>query len=159
MIDDRSDNKNLVRVALFRGRGILSALIRWQTWSNYSHAALVLPDGSIVEAWHRGPGVRKKQLTDMNGVEIYRVKGLTKQQSDIAAEFAVDQLGQKYDYFGVFRFLNRRTVSDNGKWFCSELVYAAFKEAGVHLLSKDTDPSRVSPGLLSRSPLLSCQLP
>lgn len=159
MIDDRSDNKNLVRVALFRGRGILSALIRWQTWSNYSHAALVLPDGSIVEAWHRGPGVRKKQLTDMKGVDIFSVKGLTAEQSKIAKGFALDQIGQKYDYFGVLRFLNRRKVSDNGKWFCSELVYAAFKEAGVHLLSKDTDPSRVSPGLLSRSPLLSCQFP
>lgn len=154
MSTDLSSDKNLLRVAMFRGRGILSALIRWQTWSSYSHAAIVLPDGYIVEAWHRGPGVRRKLLKSTKGVDVFNVKGLTEEQSAVAEKFAMDQIGQKYDYFGVLRFLNRRKVGDNGKWFCSELVYAAFKAAGVHLLSKDTQPNMVSPGLLSRSPLL-----
>lgn len=154
MSTDLSSDKNLVRVALFRGKGIISALIRWQTWSKYSHAAIVMPDGYIVEAWHTGPGVRRKLPSSTDGVDIFNIQGLTEDQSAIAEKFALDQIGTKYDYFGVFRFLNRRKVGDNGRWFCSELVYAALKNAGVHLLSPDTEPSRVSPGLLGRSPLL-----
>jgi len=142
-----------VRVALFRGRGIISAIIRWQTWSDYSHAAIVMPDGSLIEAWHRGPGVRRKYPKDLKGVSIFEVDGLTEHQSKVVENFAIKQIGVKYDYFGVFRFMSRRNV-DNKRWFCSELVYAAFLEADINLLSRLTLPSRVSPGLLSRSPLL-----
>jgi len=55
----------------------------------------------------------------------------------------------------VARFVSRRQASraSRGKWFCSELAFAAARKGGVHLL-KNVEPWEVSPGGLSRSPLL-----
>jgi len=143
-----------VRIALFRGRGLMSALIRWQTWSDYSHAALVLPDGSIIEAWQGlGAGVRRKWVNDWEGIDVFDVDWLSKEKSTEVEAFARLQIGKRYDYLGVLRFLNRRKVVSNGRWFCSELVFEAFMLEGIELLAR-TNSSRVSPGLLARSPLL-----
>ena len=53
-----------VKIALVRGTGWMSRLIQWQTRSEYSHAALVVPDVGngllVVEAWQK------------SGVRVYR---------------------------------------------------------------------------------------
>ena len=139
-------------ILLFRGRGPVSALIRWQTRSQYSHAALLLQDGSVIEAW-QGGGVRRKWLRDWVGVDILSVPGMTDEQWHQAIAFARAQIGLRYDWRGVFRFVSRRRAPGDDRWFCSELVYAACRSAGVDLL-RDTDPAEVSPGMLARSPLL-----
>jgi len=53
----------------------------------------------------------------------------------------------------VFRFVTRWRKEQDEKWFCSELVFQAFKEAGVDLLER-IECSQVSPTVLSFSPLL-----
>lgn len=143
-----------LRVLLFHGRGLISALIRWQTRSEYSHAAIMLDDGSIIEAW-QGAGVRKlpglKRGTE--GIDAFE---LTQPCNHLAVlEFLdtvlVDNHG--YDYLGVFRFVTRRRAKQNKKWFCSELVFAAIQAGGLNLFER-TEPWEVSPGLLARSPYL-----
>lgn len=140
------------RVLLFRGRGIISALIRWQTRSVYSHAALLMPDGKIIESW-QGEGVRTKQLTDWSNIDQFEVVGMTSEQWIDAIEFARLQIGRGYDYLGVIRFISRRSMPANGRWFCSELVFMALRVAGVDLLAR-IEAGEVSPGVLALSPLL-----
>lgn len=144
-------------IALHLGRGLLSRLIRWQTRSPYSHASLLLPDGLCIEA-REGIGVRALPGLHVPAgelVDLFRVEGVTPAQVEAIAEFARRQLGKPYDYTMVARFITRRQESraSQGKWFCSELVFAACQQAGLRLL-RDTDPWEVSPGLLARSPLL-----
>lgn len=144
-------------IALHRGRGLLSRLIQWQTRSEYSHASLQLPDGLCVEA-REGVGVRalpELAIAPGESVDLFRVEGVTATQHAEIAAFARAQLGKPYDYTMVARFVSRRQESraSRGKWFCSELVYAACQQAGVVLL-RDTEPWEVSPGLLARSPRL-----
>src|SRR5690606_21875536 len=69
--------------------------------------------------------------------------------------FLEKQTGKSYDYRMVFRFITRlqETRKSRGKWFCSELVFAALQQCGIDLLSR-TEPWEVSPGLLARSPYL-----
>ncbi len=142
-------------IVLFRGRGLISALIRWQTRGRYSHAALLQPDGRIIEAW-QGAGVRRKYLNDWSGADIYDVPGLTDKGWGIALQFAAAQLGKRYDYRGVCRFVTRNQAPSNDRWFCSELVYAACAEGGLHLLQRNVvTPGMVSPQMLGLSPLLS----
>lgn len=138
-------------IALFRGRGLLSAAIRWQTASQYSHAAVVLPDGKIIEAW-QGEGVRITTLDSVQGVDFFKV-WLTSTQRDEVLRFLAGQIGMGYDYLGVLRFLTRFRGAPDNRWFCSELVFAAFLHAGVPLLAR-TEAHEVSPGMLSRSTLL-----
>jgi len=139
---------------LFRGKGVISALIRWQTRSKYSHAALLLPNGDIIEAWQGlGAGVRiKRGLDSWDGVEIYAVPSATAAAWNEVIGFARSRVGAGYDYWSVARFISRRHMPPNDKWFCSELVFAAFRFAGIHLLRAESQ--EVSPGMLSRSPLI-----
>lgn len=145
-----------VTVALFRGPGIVSRLIRWQTRSAYSHAAIVLPSGAVIES-REWKGVRQlPKLEPQNGEEIdlFTVE-VTETQLEEIAWFLNSQLGKAYDWTMVARFVTRRQESRSsaGKWFCSELVFAAFQQAGIDLL-RATEPWEVSPGLLARSPVL-----
>jgi uncharacterized protein YycO len=143
-------------ILLFRGRGLLSAAIRWQTRSRYSHAAILLHDEqTIIEAWP-GAGVRAKSFNgwdDWDGIDYFSVDADF--NSYRLENFLHAQLGKRYDYLGVLRFLSRDSDEDqkNKRWFCSELVFAAFAHAGVDLF-RDTRAWEVSPGMLSKSQLL-----
>ena len=142
------------RILLFRGNGWISRLIRWQTNGDYSHAAVQLSDGRIIEAWHKPSGVRiRPEVEDWSKVESYEVEGMTDEQWEKAESFLLDQLGKKYDFNAIGRFLTRWRKDQDEKWFCSELAFAAVKEAGIELLSR-CDLAQVSPTVLSFSPLL-----
>lgn len=146
-----------VFIVLYSGSSLISRLIRWQTRSEYSHAALLFEDDWFIEARefsrvHATLGLQRKKG---ESVDIFTVEGMTFDQVHELRAFAVRQLGKKYDYRMVARFLSRRQQdrASRRKWFCSELVFAAFRHAGVSLL-RATEPWEVSPGLLARSPAL-----
>ena len=105
-----------MRILGYKGKSMTSKLIQLQTRSEYSHVAIMLDDLSVVEAW-QGTGVRK--------------------------DFLLTQLGKKYDYSSVFRFVTRRDALDNDRIFCSELVELAFIRGGLRLLRGN--PSHHSP--------------
>jgi uncharacterized protein YycO len=146
-----------MRILLYKGRSVLSRLIRFRTWSEYSHAALEIEGDLIVDAWKSG--VRKIE-TPHEGhdpetvIHAYRVPDMTDEERARIREFALSQVGRPYDYRGVLRFLSRRDPRrENRRWFCSELVFASFLRGGIELLAR-VPAHRVSPGELARSPLL-----
>lgn len=144
------------RITLHRGKSVVSRLIRWQTRGDYSHAGIILPDGRFFES-REGKGVRSFNgwvANEGESVEFYAVQ-VNDQQAEEIISFLEAQLGKGYDWTMVLRFVTREQESraSTGKWFCSELVFAAFQQAGVNLLAR-TEPWEVSPGLLSRSTLL-----
>lgn len=141
------------KLLLFHGRGLISATIRWQTRSSFSHAALLCPDGhTIIEAW-QGAGVREKEIDDWDGVSAFNVTGMMPEHWAGALAFARAQVGKGYDYLGVLRFVSRGIRDDGQRWFCSELVFAALESVGVRLLHR-IEARAVSPGLIAISPLL-----
>lgn len=151
-------------VLLFRGKGILSSLIRWQTRSRYAHAAIMLNGAydrtgllhaaTIIESWP-GVGVRQTTLHDFDGVDFFDAPLCGIFGWERVKNFAQKQIGAKYDYLGCARFVTRQKdwQNDPGNWFCSELVYAAFLNAGLPLLRTD-EPWKVSPAMLGLSPFL-----
>jgi len=81
---------------------------------------------------------------------------LEKQVEDLVKGFLEAQLGKKYSYVGAIRFLARfgqRTGIYMPRYFCSELIAAAFQFGGYPLLRDDA--AKISPGALITSPLLS----
>jgi uncharacterized protein YycO len=144
-----------LRIGLHRSEGWISKAIKWQTRSQFSHASLVLPDDTVLESMQgRGVVHGRKVESCVECVDLFTVLAIAKVQ-DAALGFAMSQLGKPYDYTMVARFVTRRTESlrTKEKWFCSELVFAAFLHAGLPLL-RDTQPWEVSPELLSKSPYL-----
>ncbi len=146
-----------MRVALYKGRGIVSKLILWQSRGHFSHAAKVLPDNSVIES-REFKGVQKRPhfrpVEGQETVRLFEVETTPVQDLAINA-FLVDQLGKGYDYLSILRFITRQNTNryTRGTWFCSELVFSAFRHAGIDLLAR-IDAWAVSPGQLATSPLL-----
>ena len=157
-----------------KGISFTSRLIRkYQRGFPYTHIAYVLsldkPNNPIViEAWHmpmkfywKFPFVRGGKVynyrfsinhTPGTKFTIFSVEVTEKQKKDIE-NFLFDQIGKEYDFKGILGFATYSDVQDMDKWFCSELVFAAFKYAGIDLL-KNIEPYKVSPRLFLLSPYL-----
>ena len=143
-----------LRIGLHRSTGLVSSLIKWQTRSQYSHASLILPSGLILESIQGKGVVMDRWYALRDDIDVFTV-AIREEQEHAVIDFAKQQLGKPYDYTMVLRFISRRqaTRKTSGKWFCSELVFASYLEAGIALL-RDTEPWEVSPELLSKSPYL-----
>ena len=143
-----------MKILLYRGRSIISRLIRFQTRSKYSHVAVMMDDGSAYEAWQVG-GVRHID-SPFDGhkkgtiIDVYRI--LEPFDSLAVQEFIQLQLNAKYDFSSVLRFVSRRHAKNNNKWFCSELALEAFSAGNLELLNAES--GEMSPRDVSISPLL-----
>ena len=74
------------------------------------------------------------------GVLILRVLGATGTVIEEACEFCYKQLGEFYS-FNSFRL---NTSDSDSKWYCSELVYAAYYNAGIDIgVTKDSSGNDV----------------
>ena len=145
-------------IALYQGTSAVSRLIRWRTWSDYSHAAWVCRDGSVIEAWHVGKGVRRvagllDQHTPGTQVDLFDVQGLDDGRRYDVETFLLAQLGKPYDFAGIMGFVAARRVENPQKWFCSELIFAALQSVGIDILAR-IPAWKVTPGLLLLSPTL-----
>jgi len=152
-----TETKDL-RVVLFRGKGLLSRLIKWQTRGEFSHAAIA--NGDVLYEAREGAGVRAMlwdaEEKKRHDYEEYDVPVANAEQYHDVMRFLQKQLAKPYDYSSVLRFVSRRQASrkSSGKWFCSELVFAALRKGGIELF-KNIEPWAVSPQMLSYSPVLS----
>jgi len=155
----------MLYVAGYQGKDWWSRAIRWQTWSKWSHVALVWrePDQPfaicpMVEAW---PGGVRRQPTPYEGhapgtvVDFFSVVGLSAKQADDAWKWALGTVGERYDYWSVIRFVPRWLMPAAGRdaWFCAEHVFTALGRVEWPVLLR-TDPAEVSPGMIIRSPML-----
>ena len=143
-----------MRLLLYMGKSAVSKAIEWQTRSPYSHVAVELDDGRIVEAWHK-QGVRiidhgHEGHSMGTPIEYYSI-GVPFSHAPVEA-FLLNQVGKGYDWRGVWRFVSRRDQPVNDRWFCSELCVAAFAQGGLHLLKGN--PSIFSPRDVSISPVI-----
>lgn len=144
-----------MKILFCRGHGLLAALVRWQTWGKYSHVAVQIGDW-IYEAVP--PRVRKVHAMnyDWKGVDVFStyLQGTSNPSFEQLLEEALaKEVGKRYDYCGVLRFLPRWKSQNSNRWFCSELVFSKFKQQGLDLLNR-VEAVKVSPSLLSYSPNL-----
>jgi uncharacterized protein YycO len=146
-----------MQIALFKNTSVVSSTIRKYTRSPYSHCALILDDGRVIEA-REFKGVRV--LASLNDAmdkgsiaDIYDFDATPEQILEIQ-EFLTQQIGKEYDYLMIVGFVvraSREGRKSTNRWFCSELVYAALEKANIILLN-NIKPWEVSPGILSYSP-------
>lgn len=117
--------------------------IVWETETilfNSGHNALIVDMnqdsyyGSYIQTVEAvGSGVQRGFLDDQRMVqyrcEILRVKGHTSTKSSNAIYFAELQIGKNYN-LNTFRL---NTSINSSEWYCSELVYASWKYAGIDI--------------------------
>ena len=139
-------------VLCFRGKGLFSWGIRRLTNSEYSHVGLsYLFEGRVYCLEAVGSGVRLILMSELvrrykGGIDYFMVDGADEDQRKKAISFAFAQLGKLYDKPGIVRFLtaivtkNMEKQRRDNKWFCSELVVAAYNEAEIALVDKQDHP-------------------
>jgi uncharacterized protein YycO len=155
----------MVFVQMHRGGGLFSRLIRWFTRAGYSHVSLWFWDaadphgGAVVEAME-GKGVREipadwyREARGDGRITVYTMREpLTLVECEALLSAVRAEVGAKYDWLGVFRFVTRRRHAHNDKWFCSELVAWGFAQIGRPLFDR-TEAWEVKPGDIPRSPHL-----
>lgn len=135
-------------------RSITGILIRGVTWSEFSHVDVCTPDGKLLGAQIDGVKARPAGYAAKSCRFLYlQTDKLTAEQEKKFWEFLDAQIGKPYDFGAIAGILIHRDWRNPNKWFCSELVAAAFEYAGVPLLRTDFI-DRVSPGQLLMSPYL-----
>ncbi|WP_116964275.1 hypothetical protein [Fastidiosibacter lacustris] len=128
--------------------------IRWVTRSHFSHVEVQI-DGECYSS-SGSLGVYKRsyeKLRKSQDVLETWVTQINDQQKAALIDFLIRQWGKKYDYIsalglGLWR---RNWLNDHNKWFCSELIDAAFKSAQAPLTNNDFASHRLTPNDLRTS--------
>ncbi|MEM6885454.1 MAG: hypothetical protein AAF571_10510 [Verrucomicrobiota bacterium] len=145
------------QILFWKGSGPIGAMIRWQSRGEYAHAAILDTYERQVYESREGKGVQVLSLDKVRNENPYSLcleVGVPLDDGKVG-RFLKKQVGKKYDWSSVFRFVSRRQASRKsaGVWFCSEYAFAAIQAGGVDLF-RDTEPWEVDPAFLSKSPHL-----
>ena len=147
----------MIYILNYRGKSLISKLIKLATWGEFSHTALCTKQGHTIEAWHIG-GVDKAPSpwhnhTTGTEVTVYGLKLSPVSAKRIWNE-ADNLVGSKYDFRALLGFIPgvRWLWGDNPQhWFCSHLVAVACKRGGAPLFSPQTKLYKISPALVDTS--------
>ncbi len=135
---------------------IASAIIRWYTWSPFSHVDLVLPDGSLLGARLKGgvqirqPGYAKFTKTARYCVEV------EEDQANMLYNIARLQVGKPYNTRAILAFAFEDYPDAGGaSWDCSELQIWLLFKIGIKALNLNPEHvNRITPRDLLMSPCM-----
>lgn len=134
-------------------RSPVSALIRFFTWSKYSHVDVIMSDENLVIGAYPGTGVtiagRHQRVAES---KRWAIMDLGDVPIEYVEEHLKSQIDKKYDWGGVLGFLSRRNWDKDDRWFCSELVVWACEQVGYRLFAERSN--RITPRDLYISPML-----
>lgn len=142
-----------MRLYFYRGKGFWAALIRWFTRSKYAHVAIAFEDEVVYEAVP-GKGVIKGPLRSIEGVTPFIFKTGNYIDTYAVRAFCENQLGTKYDYWGVICFIfGIKPRRSENRYFCSEFGADACAVGGQNLQER-VESFKLSPDNLSWSAAL-----
>jgi uncharacterized protein YycO len=128
---------------------IASALIRWFTWSDFSHVDIVITSAVeevlIGSRLSGGVKVRPSNYAKFSKTKRLSVELSYESETELY-QFLFKQLHKPYDWRAIlnFAFHRRRNWKEDDSWFCSELVAAAFDNVR-HPLLNIAENDRVTP--------------
>ena len=122
----------------------ISRLIRFFTWGEYSHVALVNPETGLALESNHSTGVQLTTLSQFFLRSIPEIRRIPHSSPAEVWSAATSQIGKEYDMAFLWGWILRRNWQDPEKWSCSELIAWAAKEGGKGIISDDRI-SRVVP--------------
>lgn len=126
-----------------RSRSLPTVLIRWVTWSQWSHVGIITPQDTVIEAraFH---GVVETPLAEaVQRASHSAVIGVTLPDEAAALAWAGAQLGKRYDWTGAIGIGLRREWDQPNAWWCSELAEGALAAGGRRAFRRGV--ARVTP--------------
>lgn len=143
-----------------------SWLIRWFTWSRYSHVDVLVPPDDpnatnvIGNRWSAvgarmsgGVLCRELEYARFSRVLVMGVV-VTEAEEKMLYRWLMEQVGKRYDILAILNFgLHRRLPSwDRNRWFCSEMAAAGMKVIRHPLLNWWVKVFRTTPEDLLKTP-------
>lgn len=127
--------------------------IEIKSWHGIVHCEMYLGDGESF-ASRNGKGVAIYPWRNTELVYILRPQARLNWRAFDAWFETVD--GQKYDWFGLLRFAWIKQVGsgNNGRQFCSEALYRAYRALGANVLSSSDDADAIAPFEFLLSPTM-----
>ena len=113
-----------------RRRHLGSWLIRFVTWSEYSHVDIILHDQSLIGAIAPNGVVKHSMDKRLSMASKALIMELPVNSFQDAKAYALSQLGKKYDWLGVIGIGLHRNWQEEDKWSCAELVAKVLSEGG-----------------------------
>lgn len=119
-----------MKILFTRRRAIGSWIIRFVTWSVYSHVDIILDDETVVGAI-AGKGVCKTALSQRlaKASDAVMVTIPVELNADVIA-FISEQMGKPYDWFGAIGIGLMQDWQHHDKWSCAEFIYAVMVQGG-----------------------------
>lgn len=96
------------------------------------------PDGVVY-------GVLDDNRINNRGINIYYVSSANNSAITGAIEFCFNQIGKPYNYDGLFGAISHCQVNgqSTSKWYCTELVWAAYYNQGINLYDVGGIPANI----------------
>lgn len=142
-----------MKLAFYQGRGTwVDRFIRWRLNGPYSHVELVFSDGVSFSA-KAGEGVRFTAGIQWAPGDWFFVVIPARYHERVVRLWCQHQLGQRYGYWEMARFLLPFLPVRRGEKFCSQVCLNALKQVG---LWAGIDPADVGPNQLA---LLALEIP
>ena len=142
----------MIKLRFLDNSGIVPALIKVFTWSQISHVEFALADGYLGAVAPGGVQLRALDYT-VAKKEWFGVVSCPDEQAKVVIDFARAQIGKPYDYPQILGIILHQDWGNKRSWFCSELVFASFAQAGINLLDREVS-DRITPYELFCSPLV-----
>lgn len=122
-----------MRIAFYRAKyGDWSdRLIALFTMGAYSHVEYVFSDGVWFSASPRDGGVRYKWIVPKDLHWTFLDLPVSAEEEDKLRMWCDGEVGCKYDWKEVLRFVLPFLGSDKSRWFCSEIVMAGLHQLGL----------------------------
>lgn len=124
----------MIILSFSRKHTVSSNLIKFFTWSPWSHIDAIMEDGSFVGSFFKKHGPLQRSgvvVHDGSDIGEYSIRELCINLDEQKYyQFLTDQIGKSYDWTSYLGFLFRSDKWDApDSWFCSELIAAAINYA------------------------------
>ena len=141
---------------LWKSRSMIGWLIRKFSRANVNHASLVIKleqyEGLsdrrfLLEALGSGIVLKflSRRLTNFKGqVWWLPLRDIYNENRDAIGEWALKQVGVKYDYHSVFKNIVGRVSAEGSKYFCSEFCFMGWITGKIRLKGKAPRPGDIS---------------
>ncbi len=149
-----------IYLRLVKGSGLYDRIIGWYTRSLYTHAEFSWPlDNARPQGWLGAQpkgGVEIRNWDYLTApFDLFAVSVTYKEYALIEA-WLKGQIGKPYAWKAIFNMgVFEHDVTSADKWFCSELVFAAFEKYDVEILRAPlSQRDRITPRDLGLSIIL-----
>jgi hypothetical protein len=129
---------------LYAPKGVYGKLIAFKTWHGVAHCECYMGNGySVASRDGKGVGTYPVRLTEL----IYVLRPNEPFDRMKAYDWFIDHAnGQKYDWWGLLRFVWTKKVSKAGddKMFCSEFLTRFYRQGGLQVFNNE-DADAIAP--------------